>query len=336
MSKIKTFFKDVLKIIPDVLVDKIDRSVSNNLTIMQSATQLCSAKASNLQNLTIVGQVGNIDITNLDFSQFASVDLNCLQVTQASNVASQIAAEAAASSSDLANAVLEAFPKTKNTILGQIERNSVNLHTLISDSFSQVCVPSAQNEQAIFINNGVGTVTLSYINLQQSASSIGKCAQAGANETEEAKQLWKAIDSAALNETLEKFRDFNWAILAGMGLAFVVLLAVLRVKVLLSPVFYFAVSATVFLFLSVSHVYKGWPYAHTTEHQTLLPDLRPEENPDAAANGLMLTVFIIATVICCIGLVISILFYSSEVAWKNAFVERRTAINTKTTKKSEK
>lgn len=305
------------------LLDAIDTYISDSVTVLNTVSQNASALASNIQKIEIVGVKGNIDIQNINFSQYANIDLTALQVnSQDQDIQDQLKEIAEAAAKRIQQALVDAYnARDTSEALFNLTRNTIALSSVLVNNYTQTCITQATNEQYIIIRDVGKDVVLRYVNFEQALDVTNKCMQVDSNRSDEAQDLWNTIYTEARKSPMNQFRDVNYWFIILWALVFVIVIAVMRLKVLVSPTFYLAMLTVLFLYYAISYTFLGWPYVSFNSSYGLFPALRSaQQDPH---NRTIMYGFVAATTVCAVGMILAIIFFPYEQAWTKRILDRQ-------------
>ena len=273
----------------------INSYVQECLNESSSAVQNCSSQLSNNQSLTIVGTSGNVDIENLDWSQYSQLNSSC--------IADQKSAQ------DLKNKIANTFQQNAKAITQAL---SLNLNTntdtknitntvqqlgeSISSTFLQECAQNVFQSQSVDVKDTKGNVTFKAIKWSQGLDAMNKCAQTSSNVTTLSTSIEDAIGQVATSvekNILSFLSGFVFLIIAiVIGIIYMLYKTIENGEnVLTSPWLYVGIFLLVDSYFVIGYFY-GWaPYK--SEDRVLPID---QENAQAHNKKVLVPVAIINAV----------------------------------------
>ena len=193
----------VNEIIANVTVENI-KSAANN--IQQT------------QELKIKKVRGDVNISDIDFSQYATIDTQAIQnsenMTDLKNeMYMELMNQAEAKSSGLLSAVGGSKSKTETYVKNAIDNN-------IKQSTVQDCVSSIMQKQSLELEDIEGNVTIQAVKLDQMASSSLQCLQSSKDVVALSNELGAVVDSSAsaiTEDPITKVAGGIGSVLGGVG-----------------------------------------------------------------------------------------------------------------------
>lgn len=230
-------------------------NVVNN--ILDVSMQNCVAFGSNSQRMRIVDVRGDVNINNLDWTEWAHLDTQCLQVNAGSEEISKGLNDLAKT---IANAIKEKVKKISDKDI-DVLREVTNISNTITKIYSDNCMLDIQNTQEIIIEN-VNKVNISYLKWSQVIDGIVRCIQNNSSVKTDIDALWKAIgiDHSSSTPDDNKY-DFikNYAFIVAVPFVMLLLL-LLFPNQHKNPSLYGIFFFLLFLYLSLAKIWNGFPY----------------------------------------------------------------------------
>lgn len=176
----------------------INKTVNQQLSVLNSATQNCSTSVNNNQTIVVKCDAEllakyptlcqNVYIHDVDMKQVATLNAQCLQESAMQGVSAE----------ELKKASDEAVKQLTNDfkIIDQVQQDTIenlvtNLTTSVTNSFTQDCVADVTNKQGILVQNA-GNIEIANINMDQTAQAISNC----------------TLKTSAVQGAIQKLADF--------------------------------------------------------------------------------------------------------------------------------
>jgi len=177
----------------NILENYIDQSIK----FMESTTQSCYVSANNNINWKIRAK-GNVDISNMNFSQVVGLDNKCLQDTTSNTT---ILNQMENSAKQAASATVGAMPVGLNDAeANNITKNYINVAEEVRKAFAQTCSNSGDNNATFDIDGG-GDVKLGYVNLDQAQTGMAECVQKVVSNSDVVQKTKNDNNQSAVSET---------------------------------------------------------------------------------------------------------------------------------------
>jgi len=163
----------------EVYTKKFETYLDSSIDIVNTTMQSCSQMINQNQQIEIVGVKGDVNITNLDMTQFGSLSMKCVSEKSDSTglLAQQLQAKAQQAISDILADIKEkngALTQTDNDV---VTKTVLDLSTRILNSYEQSCASAISNSQMITIHDVGGNVNIDTVNMAQVSTAVTACIQ---------------------------------------------------------------------------------------------------------------------------------------------------------------
>lgn len=183
--------------------NEVNNTVNAFVRDLTSIQQLCSATVKNQINWNIKDENGNIVIHNVDWSQYAIVNVQCLQKNDVKNKIDQKIQQTI---KNQATSINRAFKIPSGSTTAENVTNLVtNLGLTISNTFKSSCLTSLSQQASLTATNKNGNITIYAFKIHQVAEAFTKCVQqsSAVNNASQALQQYiaqyaKAVVKSAL------------------------------------------------------------------------------------------------------------------------------------------
>lgn len=239
--------------------NEIDSFISSVINVVTSSSQQCATFGNQIQGIVIKGVVGNINISNLDWSQWASVNVKCAQQTAVDNKAEQKITELIQQTAKTISQALDFNPGSADA--KNITRLTTQLATSIVNTFKQTCATQFNQKQYIKISDAKGNINLNMFNWQQGIDDVTQCIQ-----NSKAVNSAKNTLSQKTTQTASSIRKNILSFLGNFGFLIIILLIVIvlpfigGISALTKPHVLFTILFLIFAYLTAAYFWKGWPY----------------------------------------------------------------------------
>jgi len=246
-----------------VSTNAINDGVKVMTQTINSSTQDCIYNVSQNEASEIKVSGGStVNVGDIDFSELASVDTQCLSSSSTQTTAQQNVSETA---TQLAQATVGAFG------IGISDANNVqNLWTQIGDdvvnAYTQVCADNFTTTEVSKIKaSGGSTVNVGVINYSEQFNSLQDCVQQNVTSTSSSQMLQQILEQSAKSEVE--------GILGPLIFLVVIILVIVGAvvfggtKALTSKKFWITVIIIVLVYFILAFVFKWWPF-HKTDDST--------------------------------------------------------------------
>ena len=251
----------------------IDGMITSTTSLLNTSTQSCSTFADNNQEISIQclpepPGCKNIDISHVDFSQFANIKVSCV-ISEVSKNNQNFKNISSTSASSLINGM---------NITDQVKQDTVihlcdNIVNSVVDSFVQNCSLTAVNNQKINVIGRAGNINITYIDFKQYIDAATKCSMKSTAVIDAKKQLYQVLgvqmppdnddtdggNNDSNNSTLQFLKNYGFFIVIGIvllsGLFFT------KFKLMTNPIFLPGIVTTISLYLIWQYYNnQDWPY----------------------------------------------------------------------------
>lgn len=238
---------------------EVDSFVRSTIAVHVNATQSCGTFGNQVQNITIVGNNGNVNISNLDWSEWMSVNTQCMSSNKVTADTQQKIQELIKSTAKSINQALNFNPGSTDS--EDITRLTTQIATEITESFNQKCVNNLTQSQSLVIKGDNKSVNLTMIKWSEGQKDISNCVQASASVITAINALKDKVDASS-SSTVKNILSFlgDWGILI-VVIAIVVIMGLVQgFGKILEPKFLVMVGLFVSLYVVAAFFFKGWPY----------------------------------------------------------------------------
>ena len=243
----------------DVTAKNVVENATN--TLFSSITEIVqdnSTKASASQILNII-DAQNIDLSNIDMTQFISINVDAVMNATASNDFDQKLDEKVKQASKAVGTALTLNPGS--TTSENVTKTLNNLAVQLKSSFSQNCSGSFSADQQFNIINSSG-VKARFLNFQQIILNVRKCTMESKAVNDVRNELLLLIDQEAYSEVKGLFDGFALlgliVVMALVAGAFIIFNKVSGA--LTSPTFYMVLLAVLGVFGFIVYPQRLFPY----------------------------------------------------------------------------
>lgn len=199
----------------------LNNTVNNALSILNQSTETCETLLSQNQSIN-VNNCSNINISNIDFNQTGSINISCAQ-SASSN--SSISTELQTSFKNAADSINQALDLNPGSTDAEAITNLMqNLATAIQNVYTNNCLPNIVQQQSVNATCTVqgGTVQISYLNFNQTESSISNCTQQSTSVSNIRSQIENIIDQHS-SSTVQPIIAFGAIILIVIIIAIIMI-----------------------------------------------------------------------------------------------------------------
>lgn len=176
--------------------NSVDVIIRSGIEVINETTQECSQKARATQSLRIVNS-HNVDLSNIQWDQFVTVNQNCMT---SSAVSSELSQDVSVAMQQATESILKGFatlsPNKAENVMGLV----VELSQQVTNAFAQVCAMEITSEQSIDIIDSSG-VQLHYLNMHQVVQGVSECVQSALSDTLAQQRLQIELDQIAKAQT---------------------------------------------------------------------------------------------------------------------------------------
>ena len=231
-------------------------------------TQNCSSSIGNTQDITIVDIKGDIDINHIDWSQFVSINSECVQASMIDTTTT--------------NQISELITQTATQIIQALDikigdKASVdNITNLITQLANQVqnqttqnCLNSLFQNQYIKIKHGTGNVVITFVKWQQTVNDLIACVQSSndvTNITQALQQQFQQQASITEKGILDFLGDFWFLII--IAIVMIGFLMYKGAQTMTNPNFVIPMTTIFFSYFVLSYFWNGWPYYKITDTES--------------------------------------------------------------------
>jgi hypothetical protein len=201
---------------------EVSKILESSASVLNETIQQNSSSINQNQSITIESINGEVDISNLDWRQFAQIDTKAIASNKSE---SELAAKISESFKTQAEAMAEAL-SFSNTETENLTKLTTKLAMKVANTFSQVC--SQQSNQTQSINIGTvgpaGKLSIHALNWQQFAKNSIECTQNSVMQTKEFADVTTAVEASSKSESK--------GLLSGPFLLVIIIIAVIALVVL--------------------------------------------------------------------------------------------------------
>jgi hypothetical protein len=249
----------------NVVDQMINASVNMFIDMSQSAIQ----KITEEQRFQLRSQGGDINITGVDMSQLAQIDLQALKQDIANVDVSQSLKDQI---DQIAKNTTQMFGMPNDQETDNIAEEMLTVATNIKEDLSQTCVAEVSQLQTVDFDSGGGNITLSFFDMNQVTNSLVNCVKGDSNYTKMVQKLETSISQVAENKV-----DSILALLAAIVIVVIVVIGAVIFKgtsALTNPKTLLAIGALIILvsviYLFIASKKKWFPYDNDSDNGPLI------------------------------------------------------------------
>jgi hypothetical protein len=239
------------------IVKNVKQYFNSVMNVMNFSLQNCATFAGNDMSIKIVDVKGNVDINHLDWSQWASINTQCVQQQSFTDIGQKLLVIAQNS----AKTIVGTMNKYDVDVSGSdVEDVMVNISNTVTNTLQQTCVLNIQNQQQIIIAEVDKDVTIEYLKWTQVIDGVLSCIQQSGDVKNTLDQLWRTLgidnpDNGNSTLVINLLKNFA----AYVAILFVLVLVLLSTQHS-NPVVYTVLMLVLLLYVSICKVWNGFPY----------------------------------------------------------------------------
>jgi hypothetical protein len=249
------------------------------IDVLTSITQDCSSRMS-LQQFLLCKRCVNVQISNVNFRQWARIDTNCLMSAEVQNRMLTEIENKVQQFAETIGQSLRLTPGSEASV--NVTQLLTDLGTTIRTEFVQNCVATVEGQQVIDLEDATG-VTLTFVNLDQTLDAVRRCVLNSSTVNDITDKLKQTISQTAVAKVEGLFKNLLPIILIVLIVGVVVVIVLFVggrgggggggggggiAATLANPVFIGAIAMVVLALLALGFFFKWWPYVQVYDNES--------------------------------------------------------------------
>ena len=155
--------------------NRTDDLVQVGVNVELSSLSTCKGEVDQSQVLSVTGQTGDINISNIDYTQYATLNVSCIQA-QSGNV--DVANQVTTAMTQAATSTLDSLGLPLNSAkASNVLRLTTQLASAVHIAMTNTCLGVIHQNQALVLANNTGNVNIVGVKFSQVALAIANCVQ---------------------------------------------------------------------------------------------------------------------------------------------------------------
>lgn len=184
----------------------IDSFISSTINILNKTVLNVSVQQSQTQNMKITDIKGNVNISNLNWSQVVSIDTTAFQTAVVSNDTQNKVSELISQTIDQLTQSFS-FRSGDQKTVENLTKMVTNLATNVTNSFQTDCLANIIQSQSFSIERVDGSVSVNNVDWSQASGVVLKCVQ---NSDTVNKSVNDLISEITQKGTMKEAGMFDW------------------------------------------------------------------------------------------------------------------------------